>query len=400
MVKFVYQQDYSSTDAAVAIANLEQVRKKLMGQIKKYSNTKIEQLQTMLNNIFTNAKATEMTKALFDNMSVAADNALADMTPDTKTMSVKYSPGTESAQKIQHLRQQYYGSKNQSEMLLDDGLQTLSSTDDFKTLWGKIMKLQTPLNKATGQMFENALQMTVPVIQQTAAQKSGNIVDKQVQAIIDSIDISTKAKKPIRTAGSEKISLTFSVDDQVVKWAGTGKVDVRVPSPFHKKENELMNISAKSYSTLTNIGLLKGQVLPLIADWPVSQKSKTQNYFYNALHFYDTNKYLQYTRLIFAIQSLAGIAGNGERAGVFISYIRNRKEPIVVHSVYNLLTEILNERNVSEAEQSILVSFSSTLPLPDNQDTFGSQAQSLIINTHLNKKYLAMEYLRKRKASG
>jgi hypothetical protein len=36
-----------------------------------------------------------------------------------------------------------------------------------------------------------------------------------------------------------------------------------------------MNISAKSYSTLTNIGLLKGQVLPLIADWPISQKSKT-----------------------------------------------------------------------------------------------------------------------------
>jgi hypothetical protein len=54
----------------------------------------------MLNNIFTNAKATEMTKALFDNMSVAADNALADMTPDAKTMSVKYSPGTEPAQKI------------------------------------------------------------------------------------------------------------------------------------------------------------------------------------------------------------------------------------------------------------------------------------------------------------
>jgi hypothetical protein len=62
----------------------------------------------------------------------------------------------------------------------------------------------------------------------------------------------------------------------------------------------MINISAKNYSALSNISLLTGKVLPLIASWPSGQNVK--NYFYNALHFVDNEaEYLQHTRLIFGI---------------------------------------------------------------------------------------------------
>jgi hypothetical protein len=70
--------------------------------------------------------------------------------------------------------------------------------------------------------------------------------------------------------GSEHIKLDFMIDGTKVQWSGTGKIDVRAKSPLFDETGEALDISAKSYSSLTNITLLTGKVLPLIATWPAA----------------------------------------------------------------------------------------------------------------------------------
>jgi hypothetical protein len=87
--------------------------------------------------------------------------------------------------------------------------------------------------------------------------------------------------------------------------------------PFHS-----FNISAKSYSNLNkHITLYTGKLLPLIADWPADEKTKT--YFYNALRE-SPDTFLIHTRTILAIQSLIGVSSDaGELANVLVIYNRS-----------------------------------------------------------------------------
>jgi hypothetical protein len=58
------------------------------------------------------------------------------------------------------------------------GKDIIVSSNDLKAMSTTIQSLQVPLNRITGAMFENLLQMAVPVISEVAADESGEIVDK------------------------------------------------------------------------------------------------------------------------------------------------------------------------------------------------------------------------------
>ena len=400
MVHFVYQpQADIEKQAQAAIQNLQQVREELIAQIRSAKNTKaLMELEQGLNYIFTNQRMEKMSQKIFDNLSFTADKALAEMAPNSKQLSVRYKQGTDSAKLLNETRSKYYDAIAKNEKLMKAGKDIIVSSSDLKAMSAKIKSLQVPLNRITGAMFENLLQMAVPVISGVAADKSGEIIDKQIDAILKGISTETRAKKSIKTMGSEHIKLDFMIDDDKVHWSGTGKIDVRAKSPLFDETAEVLDISAKSYSSLTNITLLTGKVLPLIASWPAAT-AQTQNYFYNALRFQSPGEYLQHTRLIFGIQSLIGIDPRGDRAGVLITYIRNRTtNPIVVHSIAQLVADITQSGGkISKGAESILATFTPTLPLSAHQkpQDFSAAAQKLTIHTQLNKQYLALEYLRK-----
>jgi hypothetical protein len=138
--------------------------------------------------------------------------------------------------------------------------------------------------------------------------------------------------KQITTSGSSKgDSVTYTIDNanNRINIKGTGKVDVHLDASGVFPD---FNISAKSYSSDSrDISLFTGKLLPLMAVWPTSPHNK--KYYYNALLRQNPTDFLMHTRLILAIQALAGTSKNA-LADTLVLYNRSNKEhPIRVYSI-------------------------------------------------------------------
>lgn len=393
--EFIYQNQFSKTKANEAITNLKTVQRKLLDRLKEYNNTSVKTLQDALNNMFSdNQYISELSEKLFNNLVLSGDKALDEMTPSSRHMGVQYKNDSLSGSKINSLRQEYFQLKAEADQGHQAAIAALSGKRG-EEIWRAIQKLQVSLNRVNGKLFENLLQISEDFVQSVASKKSGEKIDAEVEALLKVFDNQYKTKT-IKTAGSDKVQLTYLIDGKEIKYSATGKVDIKdfkVPNLKSNYETQLMQISAKSYASLSNINLLTGRVWPLIADWP-GAKNETKNYFYNALHFSTEEEYLNHTRLIFGIQSLIGLEGDSSAlaADVLITYIRNRKQPIVVHSIKKLLKDIIKS---DDSKDAFLIKFSKPLPLSSNKETFTKEIKNLDINTHLNKKYLKVEYIRK-----
>lgn len=364
-----------------ANANLVRARQRLLKQITTYNKAEVVNFENALNSIVTHERFPEIAMAAFDTVSTKISDKVEQMEPRTSVLAAKYKSDSEAATEIQAWRSKYYQLKNQVDQTEDKILQAAQEAD----AWRRITQLQTPLNKVAGQMFENFLQIAAPLAESTASEMSGKIINDIINSLVS-------GGKSIKTKGSEHTSqITFTLDDKIMSLkGGTSKIDVSVPSPSLIRHNALANISAKNYASISrNIELLSGNLTPLILSWPTN--ASTKSYFYNALYEFNTDKYLQYTRCIFAIQSLVGI--DTEKADLFIAYIRNRKtKPIMVHSTKMLLNDILGSNNDKTITEAFPMKLSKSLPL---QEGYPESANQVKLNTQLNRQYLQLAYLRK-----
>ena len=359
-----------------------------MKQIQSHSSSVAQQLENALTDILTHKDIKDLSNKFFNNLIETSSSALDTVSVDSQ----KFAASTKS---LAGLWQKYYSLKKQGKEQTKKVLNNAQNADlSAQALLAQIFTERQKINHITGQMFENLIQLTVPLIT--------DVAQASVDDIVKSLQTSIESQGKIKTAGSSKgkqITFTLDGDSNTVKWQGTGKTDIRIveEGPFHS-----FNISAKSYNNLNkHITLYTGKLLPLIADWPVDEKTKT--YFYNALRE-SPDTFLIHTRTILAIQSLIGVSSDaGELANVLVIYNRSasakNNKIVSVIPIKQLLEDILVSNNPALIEASFPMILKS-MPIKRNTaHTYAEDAQKIILNTKLNKAYCqvkGIEYLKKK----
>ena len=372
-------------------ARLANVHEDLLRRLPSRNSEQTEMIETLLNEIVLHDKAKTLSEEFYKNLETYGGEAY-EGEQVTETFSASY-------RKLGSMWAQYSALSKEASTTaaeIDASINSsgLSPEQFKKTIFQKRQKL----NNITGRMFENLLQMSIPLLSMAEIQTTDEVVNE----LIKSVGAKTSV---IKTQGSSKASrIIYTIDSEQNKVSvqGTGKVDVSLSGNGMFPD---FNISAKSYANgYRDVSLFTGKLVPLIAQWPTS--SSNLNYFYNALRE-DEGTYLQATRLVLAIQSLIGASGmNNENAlaDLLILYNRSHKtHPITVYSTRQIIMDVLKSQNIDLTIATFPMKL-KTLPISgyehdaqslEIEQGYGAAAQSLIIETKLNRAYLSVSALSK-----
>lgn len=375
-------------------AQYEQIKKKMLNNITHIKQEDANVLAGQLNQMITDASFSNqrISQQLLNKLPSAIKRGAQE-----GISNLKVKPGMKVVSDESSVAwTQYYAAYNRLKAEENMTEQQLRNNEELNTLRRIAQQAQGKVSSIQGDIFEAFLQEVIPLISGKVKQLSEN----ELNQLIDDFKKSIENKAIIETQGSELETITFQFGEDVIKISSKGKIDVSLPAPFLSKDFSL-NISAKNYRNLQAIHLLGGgSVLGLISQWPTSENNK--NYFVNALTIYDApEKLLQYGKMLFAIQSLAGHKGQKEMANILILNIGNRKtNPIRVISIGALLQNL----GLENIDNMFTMKYSSQVPLFSQGSTrskkeFVSRLKSLTLDTTLNKQILYMSYINKLKTS-
>lgn len=364
--------------------SLEKARENIMERLDYGSEQqKLNNLSTLLNTIINSQKFKESDVAsrILERIPQIIDQGASE---GLSNLSISNKMGVATSASKDAWRE--YGIKSSEyKRQVEQGIENASLAKEVEQAKKVALSLQGKLNTLQGQAFESLLQCLLPLISENTQNLASEIVDQ----LLSNLNNMTGA---IQTSGSKSYTIDLQLDEYQTSITSQGKVDVSVNSPFIS-ESDVLQISAKNYSQLRNIHLLKGgSVVGLISQWPTSESDK--QYYYNALGVWHPDKYLQNARLIFGIQSLVG-RGDQDLASILILNIRSRVNPISVISTKSLIYEAL--KNPVKNKSLFDLKFNS-LPVyhegeSRNKDEYGKKVSSVTLDSSLNKAYLTVAYL-------
>lgn len=364
--------------------SLQKARDKMMNSINLQSDqAALNSLSKLLNQIVNDNKFTEnnIAEKILNRLPQLIDQESERAIQDLKiTQNMKvYTEESVAAWSV------YSSLAKNYKTALDNGINDLALSKQVDEAKSRALALQGRLSGLSGQAFESLLQVLLPLVKDNVQDVASTTVNELVQ-ILDKTD-------KISTAGTKNTTISFLVDEEEVRISSQGKIDVYTESPF-LGDSEILKISAKNYSKLRDIHLLKGgSVVGLISQWPIENNIK--NYYYNALGVWHPDTYLQEARLLFNIQALAG-KGDNDLANVLILNVQSRKNPISVISIKSLLQGI--EANPIEGQSAFNMKFNS-LPaysegeMRKDKKEFTSRLSKITLDTSLNKAYLQLKYI-------
>lgn len=373
-------------------AQYEQIKKKMLSNIAYIKQEDANILAGQLNQMIANASFSDqkiMQHLLNKLPSVIKRGAQEGISNLEVKPGMKVTSSESSVAWVQ-----YYTAYNRLKAEENMTEQQLRNNEELNTLRRVAQQAQGKISNIQGDIFEAFLQEAVPLL----AEKTKQLGENELNQLIGDLKKSIESKSIIETQGNESETITFQFGEDSIKISSKGKIDVSLPAPFLSTDFPL-NISAKNYRNLQAIHLLGGgSVLGLISQWPTSENNK--NYFVNALTIYDApEKLLQYGKMLFAIQSLAGHKGQKEMANVLILNIGNKKtNPIRIISIGALLQNL----GLENIDSIFTMKYSSQIPLFSQgsirtKKEFTKRIKSLTLDTTLNKQILYMSYINKLK---
>lgn len=348
----------------------ERIYNNYRNQMRYFSKKrKAEELQTFFNKVVNGTEKQQdiferITQRMINQLNNANYNKILDTFSNAGLNDVfSIKGGTIKLNKTKMLSDQYEKLTIQlanemspltEKQLKDRGGRLRNAKESFDTLNGSI-------NKLRGDIFETFVKEVFNSVESTFgnfATKTGTDVALEVLSAANS---NGRAKV---TGGDPKESMTITVtgldnsEKTTFTIAGSqGKSDVVVEGLYPKNKLRKVGFSAKSYSGSGDksgfsnyITILSGaNILNLIADWPGS--SLLKNLALNGLSAKSIfNGQFESMKKIFAIQGLAGLRSEEVMSEFFIINTNEKKDPIVVFSVYDLLFNVVkgNQEEIFE----------------------------------------------------
>lgn len=268
----------------------------------------------------------------------------------------------------------------------------------YKQLMTYAQSLEGKLNHIRGQILESFLKAAkntfIDMSTDIAANSTNELLDNFIKGLPKTLRATT-SDDLTHTQGSQSQNVEVVIGEQYIKTISSqGKVDETLPSPF--LDQQILNISAKNYTRISNINILAGGSLLGLLSQGMSQKEN--KYVYNAFTIPSSNWVsvnVNQLKKIFATQALIGQKKNETKADVLVLSFNNRKNPITVISISSLLKEICKSNNIDFAftfNPEIL----SAVPLGNGtarQETIFSKVADLKMNVTLNKTVLSAKYI-------
>lgn len=226
----------------------------------------------------------------------------------------------------------YYKAKQQYKQMINASEEELLNKEqEYKVLQTKALKLQGKITKKQGDLFEAFLQIILKYITLQEEKNTEAGIDEIIYNFIR--DIQTISR--IKTAGSNTQKRKSGHVTQQ-------KVDVSIVLP----EGINLDISAKNYSKLSNLTLLRGALLKnLVEEWPELYGSKTaKGKVYKKLK---TERQFELgPKQLMSIQGLTATSAKELKANVLIANFRNSKTPIRVLPTFQYLCKALDQEEL------------------------------------------------------
>lgn len=357
---------------------LQKVREKMIKNLNiTMTQNDCKILQENLNRLITTTGFEKISKEL-----------LSQITGGNIEIDLKSTNNIGGLQLANKRWKEYYDYRNQ---LLKQG-ESIENNAQLHQYLSSALSLQATLSAIKGQMFESILKAISEVGSTTATSISDINID-QILSHIQNPNFSYK------TEGEQRSKMTGTVNlgngmNYTVNASSQDKVDVNFSfSTPNGEEYKNIGVSAKNYSTLTNIHILSSSpVMSLISQWLGTSISLNKSML-NIMSSRDNPNYskiLDETKKIFAIQALAGQKQQEQKADILIVNTNSGQNPIRVLSISSMLGSIANQ----SIENSFIFKFQGIVRVPRTppsvalEETFNQK-----ITVELRKDALKLSYL-------